>query len=259
MKKIVISLSTLFFFYVAVGSFLYINQRDFLYHPTAEVASHHTHLFMENDDEKINIIVLNGEHPNAILYFGGNAESMGESADYIAAQFPDFSVYLMDYRGYGSSTGEASEKALYSDALKLYDVIKEKHKRISVGGRSLGTAIATYVAANREVSKLALITPFDSIINVAQGRYPLYPVELLLHDKYDSLSRVKKISAKTFIVIAQNDKVIPRERTNKLIEAFQRSRSKEVLEIAVIENRGHADISSDDRYYKIMQDFIGEG
>ena len=259
MKKIFISLSTLFVLYLSIGSFLYINQRDFLYHPTPKIISHYKHIIMENEDEKINIIVLNAGHKNAILYFGGNAESMAESSDYIARQFSGFTVYLMDYRGYGFSTGEASEKALYSDALKLYDEIKGKHHSISVGGRSLGTAIAIYVAAQREVSKLALITPFDSIVNVAQGRYPLYPVKFLLHDQYDSLSRAKDISAKTFIVIAQNDKVIPRERTEKLIEAFHKRGIEEALQIDVIKNRGHGDISSDARYYKIMQDFIGEG
>ena len=256
MKNLFIALSALFLIYLVAGLFLYLRQRYFLYYPTPRIiASQYKNIFLENDNEKINIIVLNEGHENAILYFGGNAESMAQSADYIAGQFPEFTVYLMDYRGYSLSSGEASEEGLYSDALHLYDSIKDKHVRISVGGRSLGTAIATYVSANREVSKLALITPFDSIVNVAQARYPVYPVHLLLHDKYDSISRVKQIKAKTFIVIAQNDELIPRERTEALVKAFD----PEQLETAVIENRGHGDISSDERYYRIMQEFIGEG
>ncbi len=241
--------------YVGMGVFLYVNQRAFLYHPTPNLKVPYKSMTIKNQGESIHVIVLNEGHKNAILYFGGNGESMARSADYIAAQFPEFTVYLMDYRGYGSSTGEVTEKALYSDALKLYDTIRSRHDRISVGGRSLGTAIATYVAANREVSKLALITPFDSIENVAQGRYPFYPVSLLLKDKYDSKSRVKDIKAETFIVIAQNDRVIPLERTQKLIEAF----NPEQLTIDTIKNRGHNDISSDERYYRIMQEFIGKG
>ena len=245
----------LFIFYIGTGTFLYLQQRDFLYHPTQNISSNYNNIVLKNENEKINVIVLNEGHENAILYFGGNAESMTGSSDYIAGQFPGFTVYLMDYRGYGASTGEATEKGLYSDALKLYDTVKDKHDRISIGGRSLGTAIATYVAAHREVSKLALITPFDSLVNVAQGRYPIYPVALLLHDKYDSAERAKDILAKTFIVIAQNDKVISKERTQGLIDAF----NSKLLQITTIPDRGHNDISSDDRYYKIMQDFIGEG
>jgi len=241
--------------YVGMGLFLYINQRDFLYFPTPDIVTPYTQMTLQNEKVSINIIVLNEGYENAILYFGGNAESMAQSSDYIAQQFPAFTVYLMDYRGYGGSTGVPTEKGLYSDALKLYDTIKPKHDRISIGGRSLGTAIATYVAAHREVSRLALITPFDSIVNVANGRYPIYPVSFLLHDTYDSKSRVQNIRAKTFIVMAQNDRIISKERTQQLIDAFDPSQ----LEVTTIENRGHNDISSDKRYYKIMQDFIGEG
>ncbi len=256
MKKIIKKISILLLLgYIGMGLFLYINQRDFLYFPTPDTPTAYNNMTLQNEGASINVIVLNEGYENAILYFGGNAESMAGSSDYIAQQFPTFTVYLMDYRGYGGSTGKPTEKGLYSDALKLYDTIKSKHNRISIGGRSLGTGIATYVAAHREVSKLALITPFDSIVNVAHGRYPIYPVSLLLHDRYDSVSRTKKINAKTFIVMAQNDKVIMAERTHKLIDAFDPAQ----LEVTVIKDRGHNDISSDATYYKIMQDFIGEG
>jgi len=241
--------------YVGMGVFLYLYQRDFLYHPTANIPTPYKTLTLHNNGESINVIVLNEGHENAILYFGGNAESMAQSSDYIAGQFPNFTVYLMDYRGFGGSTGVPTEESIYLDALTLYDAIKPKHTLVSIGGRSLGTGVATYVAAHRSVSKLALITPYDSIVNVAQERYPLYPVSLLLKDRYDSLSRIKNITAKTFIVMAQNDQVIPLERTQKLIDAF----SKEQLEIEIIKNRGHMDISSDASYYRLMQDFIGEG
>ena len=256
MKKVLKRISVfILLMYLGMGIFLYVNQRSMLYFPTTDKTTKYDSFNFKNDTASIHVIVLNKGHKNAILYFGGNAESMAGSSDYIAGQFPEFTVYLMDYRGYGKSSGEPSEVALYSDALKLYDMIKPKHGRISVGGRSLGTGIATYIAAYREVSKLALITPYDSIVNVAQDRYPLYPVALLANDTYDSVSRVKDIKAKTLIVIAENDRVIPRENTNRLIEAFDAKQ----LQVIIIKNRGHIDISSDERYYKIMQDFIGEG
>ncbi len=240
--------------YLLGGAYLYFRQGAFLYHPMSQTQQKYPNISMKNDGETINIIVLNEGQSKAILYFGGNAESMSESADYIAAQFPKFTVYLMDYRGYGRSSGVSSEKAYYSDALKLYDMVKKNHTDISVGGRSLGSAVAVYLASQRDVAKLALITPFDSIVNVAQARYPFYPVSFLLRDTFDVVDRVKEISAPTFIVFAQQDQVIPRIRTEKLIEAFPKTQ----LKIDMIKNRGHADISSDERYYRIMQDFIGE-
>ncbi len=241
--------------YVGIGVFLYLNQRNFLYFPTPDKSTTYNDMIIKNEGENVHIIVLNQGYENAIIYFGGNGESMAMSADYIAQQFPTFTCYLMDYRGYGSSTGKATEKGLYSDALKLYDTIKPKHNRISIGGRSLGSGIATYVAAHREVSKLALITPYDSIVNVAQGRFPLYPAFLLLDEVYDSVERVKEIKAQTLIILAEKDRVIPRESTQRLIDAFDPKQ----LKVIVIENRGHIDISSDKRYYKSVQDFIGEG
>ena len=241
--------------YVGMGIFLAVNQRAFIYFPTPKIETKHTTMTMQNESESINVIVLNEGHENAILYFGGNAESMADSADYIAQQFPKFTIYLMDYRGYGASTGEATELGIYSDALKLYDTIKPKHHRISVGGRSLGSGVAVHVASKREVSKLALITPYDSIVSVAEELYPYYPVSLMLEERYDSKSKVKDIHASTFIVMAEHDNVISKERTQKLIHAFK----PEQLKVEVIKNRGHHDISSDALYYKIMQDFIGEG
>jgi len=254
-RLIKIVITTLLVGYVGIGVFLYSYQEKILYHPTPNIKIDYPQLVLHRENAEVVVHVLNSGYKNAILYFGGNGESMAKSADYIAQQFPTFTCYLMDYRGFGESTGEASEKVLYEDALALYDEVAKKHERISIGGRSLGTGIATYVAAHREVSKLALITPYDSIVSVAQERYPFYPAALLLKDKYDSLSRVKDISSQTFIVIAQNDKVIPLKHTKRLIDAFK----KEQLKVTVIKNRGHMDISDDAGYYKIMQDFIGEG
>lgn len=255
MKKVLKRISlVILVMYLCVGFFLFLNQHSFLYFPTADLPTKYESFTFDNEGEKIHVITLNPGQVNAILYFGGNAESMAQSSDYIAGQFPTFTVYLMDYRGYGASTGQATESGLYSDALKLYDRIKVKHQDISIGGRSLGTGIATYISAKREVKKLALITPYDSIANVAQEMYPYYPIDLLLSDSYNSLARVDDIEAKVLIVIAENDKVILRERTQNLIDAFEENQ----LEVVLIKNRGHIDISSDKRYYKIMQDFIGK-
>ena len=250
-----IVLAVLVLGYIGIGVLLYNFQEKLLYHPTPNISTGYGGFILNEKDAKVYVHILNPGHQNAILYFGGNAESMAKSSDYIARQFPEFTCYLMDYRGYGASTGIPNEKNIFADALALYDKVKQKHQHISIGGRSLGTGVAMYVAAHREVSKLALITPYDSIMSVAQERYPLYPASLLLKDKYDSLSLVPKIKAKTFIVLAENDRVIPREHSQRLIDAFK----KEQLTVDMIKGRGHNDISDDTRYYKIMQDFIGKG
>jgi len=238
--------------YVGMGIFLYVSQRKLLYFPTPDKETVYAHMTMRNDGESIRVIVLNKGNDDAILYFGGNAESMVRSADEIAKEFPKHTVYLLEYRGYGRSTGEATEAALYQDALKLYDTIKPMHKHIFVSGRSLGTGIATYLAAHREVSKLVLITPFDTIVNIAQQHYPIYPVFLMLKDKYDSLKSARDIKAKTLILVAKNDKIIPLSNTQRLIDVFNKKRIK----VVTINNRGHSDISVDDMYYPTIRNFL---
>ena len=296
-----VTLTTLLLGYVGIGVLLYSFQDKLLYHPTPNTKIDYPQMVLHEKGADVVVHVLNEGHKNAILYFGGNAESMAQSADYIAQQFPSFTCYLMDYRGFGESagvpsqnailyfggnaesmaqsadyiaqqfpaftcylmdyrgfgesTGVPSQSAIEADALALYDKVASKHTRISIGGRSLGTGVAAYVAAHRKVSKLALITPYDSIASVAQERYPFYPTRLLLKDTYNTLSLVSAIQAQTFIVIAENDKVIPFWHTQRLIDAFDAKK----LRVETIKGRGHNDISDDERYYKIMQDFIGKG
>ncbi len=106
-----------------------------------------------------------------------------------------YTVYLIPYRGYGNNAGTPAEQVLYSDAVQIYTTIKDQHDSVSLMGRSLGSGIATYVAANRQVDKLILVTPFDSIENVAKDIYWMFPVSLLIKDKFRSSERVKDITA----------------------------------------------------------------
>ncbi|HFD13991.1 MAG TPA: hypothetical protein ENJ34_01660, partial [Epsilonproteobacteria bacterium] len=110
LSKIV--LLTLLFGYIAIGAFLYSIQDKLLYHPTPNIKIEYPQLVLQEDGAKVVVHILNKGHKNAILYFGGNGESMARSANYIAQQFPEFTCYLMDYRGFGSSTGKPSQKAI---------------------------------------------------------------------------------------------------------------------------------------------------
>ena len=158
---------------------------------------------------------------------------------------------MIKYRGYAGSTGEPTEEGLYSDALHIYDEIKGNHDQVSVLGRSLGSAVATYLASKREVHKLVLITPFDSILSVAQSQYPIFPVSILLKDHYDSLSRVSSISSETLVIAAAEDRIIEMHHTERLVEGF----SKDVL-FEIIQGVGHNNISRNPRYFGLIREFI---
>jgi esterase/lipase len=238
--------------YIIIGVFLYFKQNDFLYFPTPKIQSSYKEKIFVSENESIRATVLNVGRNKAIIYFGGNAENVDANAEQFSSIFKDYTIYLVKYRGYGMSSGQPTENGLYLDALKIYDTIKKQYKSISIIGRSLGTGVATYLASKRDVKKLVLITPFDSIESVAQERFPIYPMFLLLNDKYKSIDRVNQIKAKTLILIAQNDQIIKKSHTMHLIDKFPRS----LLEYKIIENTNHNSISSSKQYYKWLQEFL---
>jgi len=238
--------------YILVGVALFLYQRNFLYFPTGEISHGYAQENIANENETIEVIVLNKGKNEALLYFGGNAEAVVYNANDFLKAFPLHTVYLLNYRGYGGSTGQPTEEAIYSDALFLFDKVQKKHSKISIIGRSLGSAVATYLAAKRSVEKLALITPFDSIKSVAQNSLPIYPMAFLLKDKYDSISRVKHIQAKTIAIVAENDKVIANKHSFRLISEFPPMQ----ITVKTIMDSGHNDISNKSEYYDYLKDFI---
>ena len=206
------------------------------------------------EEENINVIKVNEDKKNAIIYFGGNVEAVVLNADTFAEIFPEHAVYLVNYRGYGRSSGEPTEKALFADALYIYDAIKKRHSNISVIGRSLGSGIATHLAAKRQIYKMILTTPYDSIEQMAQDRFYIYPVSILLKDKYDSISNIKNITAKTLILLAQKDEIIPLKHSLNLIKAFP----QEQVIVKTIPNVDHNFIADHKEYQVAMSSFMEE-
>ena len=253
MKKIIKSIVSISFsVYLIVGIFLYIKQDNFIYFPTQQIESTYKEKVFTNEDESIGTTVLNFGKEKAIIYFGGNAEDVDYNADNFRKIFKDYTVYLVKYRGYGASTGQPTEKSLYSDALHIYDSIKNKYLNISIIGRSLGTGVATYLASKRDTHKLALITPFDSLQSVAQEKFPIYPMSILLRDKYRSIDRVHNIKSQTLILMAQNDQIITNEHTENLANQFLASQ----ITLKIIKNENHNSISSNKRYYTLLSNYF---
>lgn len=248
-KQIVVLI--LICYIISIGLLTYF-QRSFIYLPSADINHGLKEIAVNVEDTKLKIIVLNEGHENAILYFGGNAEGVYANSDNFLEHFKDYTIYLVNYRGYGGSGGEPSEQYIYDDALLVYDQLTSKHKNISIIGRSLGSGVATYVSSKRNVKKLILITPFDSIENLAKEKFPIYPIGLILLDKYDSISRAKYIKAQTLILMAKNDTLIPNENSIKLYNAFMPSK----IHKQIFNGFGHNDIQMADGYFFAMERFL---
>ena len=241
-------------FYVLIGAVLFFYQRKFIYFPTPKIPHEYEQQQLIHDNITLEVIVLNQGQKEAIIYFGGNAESVVYSAENFLDTFPRQTVYLLNYRGYGGSSGQPSEKGFFADALFLFDKVLEKQTTISVIGRSLGSGVATYLASKRPVKKMALISPFDSITRVAQNNFMIFPMFLMLLDKYDSISRVKDIKAETFVLIAEYDEVIPRIHSQRLIDEF----AAEQITVKIIADSRHNDISDKVEYYQLLKDFFSK-
>lgn len=116
------------------------------------------------------------------------------------------------YRGYSESSGKPSEKGLYIDGLTAYDFLISQGiqaKQIIVHGHSMGSGIATYVAANRPIRALLLEAPFSSAADVAKERFNWLPIDILMKNKFENTKYIKKVKAPILIVHGGKDHVIP--------------------------------------------------
>lgn len=189
-----------------------------------------------------------------VIYFGGNAEEVSWMIDE-ADRFKGWSEALINYRGYGLSDGKPGEKSLFSDALEIFDYFSNRKDvdstKIVIMGRSIGTGVAVYLARNRNVASVILVSPYDSLSSVAQEIFPFLPVRLILKHKFDSISISPYIKAPSLVLIASDDKIVPPRHSKKLAEKWGAK-----VEIKEIEGVDHNTISDKDEYWESIGDFL---
>lgn len=206
-------------------------------------------IFLEATDKaRLNALHFKTKDPKGlVLYFHGNAGDLSRWGE-ISSAFVDlgYNVLVMDYRGYGKSTGERSEEKLYSDAQLFYDFALDSYseKDIVLYGRSLGSGIAAYLAAHNRPRKLILETPYYSLMDVAQDRFPFLPVKQMLTYELKSFEYVQQVKAPIRIFHGTEDSVVPFSSGNKLYEAIPNADKK----MYVIPDGGHNNLSSFELY-----------
>lgn len=237
-------------FYAAACAALFFLQRSLIYFPHAgsgAAAAHTLRLPVDGGDVLVSVQPRPG--PAAAIYFGGNAEDVSYSLPTLARAFPDRALYLLHYRGYGGSAGTPSEAALHADALALFDRVHAQHADVVVVGRSLGTALGVRLAAERPVSRLVLVTPFDSLRDLAAQHYPYFPVRWLMVDKYDSGRDAPRITVPTTLVVAGSDEIISRASSEQLYRRF----APGIATLTVIPGAGHNTISESPVYVDVLK------
>jgi pimeloyl-ACP methyl ester carboxylesterase len=249
-RTILTALAIAALIYIALCLMLFLAQRTFIYYPQPKSAANNsTTLTLTADDAQILVSMRPHRGPDAVIYFGGNAEDVSRSLPKLVEAFPERAVFALNYRGYGGSAGRPSEFALISDALLLFDRVHIEHAHIVVIGRSLGSGVAVRVASERPVERLVLVTPYDSLLNIAAGQFRFFPIRWLLLDKFESWRYAPKVAAPIRLIAAQHDEVIPFASTKSLYAHMPQSRAT----LTVIPGVGHNDISESPEYIPALR------
>ncbi len=246
-----IALISIAYLLLVLSMFLF--QRNFLYYPVPyQHGVNRNEVRFNSNGLNLHGWILNPGQSKALIYFGGNSEAIENNIANFEAVFKDYSLYLIHYRGYGKSEGKPTEAGLFSDAITIYDSIVSQYQSISLMGRSLGSGVAVYLASKRKTEKLILLTPYDSIAEVAQVHFPFIPARYVARDRFESFRYAPRITAPVLMVTAELDQVVPVERALKLKEFL----SNATVTYKMVNSAVHNDVTEYAEYLQLLSDFV---
>ncbi|MFN3944016.1 MAG: alpha/beta hydrolase [Allosphingosinicella sp.] len=169
-----------------------------------------------------------------VLGFGGNGWNAAGAAQYLSDLYPEAHVVAFHYRGYGSSDGSPGAAALQADALLVHDLAVERiaPDRTIATGFSIGSGVAAHLAGRRPLDGLVLVTPFDSLTEVAAGQYPWLPVRLLFRHRMEPAADLADARTPVVLIAAEGDQLIPAARTEALARAVPNLAGHHVVPMA---------------------------
>ncbi len=189
-----------------------------------------------------------------IIYFGGNAEEVSHIIP-LAAMFEGWAMLLINYPGYGKSEGKPGQDSFYNAALAIYDFAVERddidNDNIVLMGRSIGSGSAVFLAHERKVNSLVLISPFESIRAVAKSKLPFLPVNLILRHKFSSKEYAANVNVPLLAFYGTADNIIPPIHSKKLVEYWKGE--KKLIELSSF---GHNDIFGSDQLWEKIDQFL---
>ncbi len=197
-----------------------------------------------------------GERFPLVIVFGGARRETSWIID--RASNPDNWGWLfINYRGFGLSEGDPSERAVLEDSRLIYDYAVSRADvdptKIVALGRSLGTYFTVALANSRTLSGAILATPFDSIAAVGAERYPWLPLELMFNGRYDAAVMAPQIKIPALFVLAENDNVTPLENGAALARAWGGPQRTVTLAGA-----RHYGIERRPEFWRAVSDFLRE-
>lgn len=240
-------------FYVVFGIILYTCQRFFLYPgqyvsdmgtPLQEGFGNFTDLHFPTADGlqgRAWYAPARDAGKPVIVFFHGNGVNIKGFAP--KAQFytdKGYGGFICEYRGFGGRSGKPTEQGLFNDAEACVSALKEKgynSRDLVYHGESLGTGVVVHLSLGHPPRGIVLETPYSSVLDLAKTNYGWYPVDWMLEDKFDSISKIGKIKVPLLVVHGKSDAVIPYSEGQRLFDKANRPK-----ELHAITGGGHNDL-----------------
>ena len=202
---------------------VYYPTKDILVYPSSFGIPFKDIYITTEDKFKINgWFMPNPKAKHTLLFLHGNAGNIGDRIDKLQLLYhAGLNIFIIDYRGFGKSQGRPSEPGFYRDAFAAYDyllnTIDIKPEQIILYGESLGSAIAVDLAFHRKVKALILEGAFSCGKDMAVKIYPFLP-GFIFSNSFDSLTKVKEITASKLFIHSRDDKIVPFNLAKKLYD-----------------------------------------
>ena len=252
--------------YIVFAGSLFVFQSRYVYYPERVLytdpasigLSFESVSFITADGVKLSGWFVPGKSARGVVLFcHGNAGNISHRLESIQIFHRlGLDVFIFDYRGFGQSEGKPTEPGTYRDAEAAWRYLVEERQvspnQIIAFGRSLGGAVAGWLAQSQTPGALILESTFTSLPDVAARFYPYLPVRLLLRIKYNTAEYLGRVNCPVLIVHSRDDEMMPFSQGQRLFEIAPEP--KKFLEITGSHNEGF--ITSGKRYEEGLQAFI---
>ena len=254
--------------YVVFAAFLFIFQSHYVYYPERVLSADPGSIRLQFESVSFKTadgvrlfgwFIPSQSARGVILFCHGNAGNISHRLESVQIFHQlGLDIFIFDYRGYGQSEGKPTEQGTYKDVEAAWWYLVEKRQvnpsQIIVFGRSLGGAVASWLAQKHTPRALILESTFTSLRDVAATLYPYLPVRLLLRFEYNTAEYLSRAGCPVLVVHSRDDEIMPFSHGWRLFEVAREP--KEFLEIAGTHNEGF--ITSGKHYEEGLNVFISE-
>lgn len=219
--------------YLIILAYIYFNQDKMVFYPTSEIVATPHQIGLDFSDIILTVDTCqvhgwyiepdDGDSSKVVLFCHGNAGNISHRLE--TARFLHdlgVAVILIDYRGYGKSTGKTTEEGVYADARAYYDwLVNTKQYRpenIFIFGRSLGGAVSVELASRVKSGGLIVESSFTTIGDMGKKLFPVFPIKMLINYKFDSINKIGKLDCPVVVTHSPDDDLIPYKMGEKLYE-----------------------------------------